>query len=404
MNAIIFEYASGGGFQGLNIPHNILCEGYSMLKTAIADFQSADYEVTTFIDSRIGKFQNHLNADETVKVSDTYSVRMALDDKLKSADVYLIIAPETRGILSNLIKSTKAGATSLNSASESIDLVSDKAKLALTLKRNGVPTPETRCISMEEGVEGAAKIAKEMSGAVVVKPPDGVGCDSIFFAKNSEAVKLAVEMNLNNNQTGRCIIQKFIEGISASVSLISNGEEAWPISLNLQQVSLNSFPTPSCYEGGIVPLTHPQKLEAFRLAKRSVELFYGLRGYIGVDLVLSAEGPIILEINPRITTSYVGLKSVSETNLAEVMVNAAKGEAIPTVYPLHGVSCFSKTLSTKTKIIEGNLQIMCPTLSVDAEYLKNIFLLAKVSNETEARKILADLERSKYFTDMANIP
>ncbi len=58
MKVGIFEYVAGGGIKEV-MSGNMLCEGYSMLKSAIEDFQSAGYEVTTLLDSRLTKLKEH---------------------------------------------------------------------------------------------------------------------------------------------------------------------------------------------------------------------------------------------------------------------------------------------------------------------------------------------------------
>ena len=60
------------------------------------------------------------------------------------------------------------------------------------------------------------------------------------------------------------------------------------------------------------------------------------RGYVGVDLVLgddeSGAGDAVIEINPRLTTSYVGLRKLVRENLAAAMLAAAMGEDIALTY------------------------------------------------------------------------
>ena len=57
----------------------------------------------------------------------------------------------------------------------------------------------------------------------------------------------------------------------------------------------------------------------------------GAVGYLGVDLVLGADaagsGDRVIEINPRLTTSYVGLRESLDGNLAAAMLAVAQGEA-----------------------------------------------------------------------------
>ena len=44
----------------------------------------------------------------------------------------------------------------------------------------------------------------------------------------------------------------------------------------------------------------------------------GLRGFVGIDLVWHAErGPVVIEVNPRVTSAYVGLSAALGRNLAE---------------------------------------------------------------------------------------
>ena len=47
----------------------------------------------------------------------------------------------------------------------------------------------------------------------------------------------------------------------------------------------------------------------------------GLWGYVGVDLMLAKEGPVVLEINPRLTTSYCGLRRALGINTAAMVLD-----------------------------------------------------------------------------------
>jgi predicted ATP-grasp superfamily ATP-dependent carboligase len=53
-------------------------------------------------------------------------------------------------------------------------------------------------------------------------------------------------------------------------------------------------------------------------------------GFIGVDMALGddPEGrdDSVIEINPRLTTSYAGLRIASRTNLAQAMLDVAAGQ------------------------------------------------------------------------------
>jgi predicted ATP-grasp superfamily ATP-dependent carboligase len=48
-------------------------------------------------------------------------------------------------------------------------------------------------------------------------------------------------------------------------------------------------------------------------------------GYVGIDMVLTDRDAVVIEVNPRVTTSYVGLRKVLRPNPAALMLEAARG-------------------------------------------------------------------------------
>jgi predicted ATP-grasp superfamily ATP-dependent carboligase len=83
------------------------------------------------------------------------------------------------------------------------------------------------------------------------------------------------------------------------------------------------------YLGGTLPLAGALARRAVELAGRAVAAVPGLRGFVGVDLVLGQHGDVVLEINPRLTTSYVGLRAMTPDGLAEAMLRMVRGMAFP---------------------------------------------------------------------------
>ena len=85
------------------------------------------------------------------------------------------------------------------------------------------------------------------------------------------------------------------------------------------------------YLGGSLPLPAALAARAARLAVRAVGCLSPSRGYLGVDLVLGDDpggvADVVIEINPRLTTSYVGLRALLEGNLAATMLAIAAGQS-----------------------------------------------------------------------------
>ncbi|MCA1852170.1 MAG: ATP-grasp domain-containing protein, partial [Beggiatoa sp.] len=71
----------------------------------------------------------------------------------------------------------------------------------------------------------------------------------------------------------------------------------------------------------------------------------GLAGYVGVDLILTPSGPIVVEVNPRLTTAYVGLVEALEINIAAAIL----GVFDPVLAPMPGaIGTSGKTVEVST--------------------------------------------------------
>jgi predicted ATP-grasp superfamily ATP-dependent carboligase len=102
---------------------------------------------------------------------------------------------------------------------------------------------------------------------------------------------------------------------------------------NLQRIALldDSFVLLGCEVNG---LDEDRALYA-RLARGVAEAIPGLWGYVGVDLVVTDRGPRILEVNPRLTTSYVGLSRSLGANVAQMVVGLTEEVQVPPAACLH---------------------------------------------------------------------
>ena len=140
-------------------------------------------------------------------------------------------------------------------------------------------------------------------------------------------------------------------GVAASVSLLADGRCAVALTTNAQRVragrqrSSRGALRPFTYSGGATPLDHPLAARAAEQAVRACEAIPGLRGYVGVDLMLTDSEAFVIEINPRLTTAYLGVRAALDQNVAALAVAACAG-TLPAPLP----ACRSVRFTTGGRI------------------------------------------------------
>jgi predicted ATP-grasp superfamily ATP-dependent carboligase len=230
----------------------------------------------------------------------------------------LVIAPEFDSNLVDRCRWVEADEGRLLGPSlEAIGLTSDKLALAEHWRAQGVPTPATS--------DREPTACEEFP--VVWKPRDGAGSTATFRLDAPLDVARAKATRAADGHTGPMLLQQFVPGRAASVAFLCGPAGHLPLLPCLQFLSDDGR---FKYLGGELPIGHELADWAVRLARRAVGCVPGLVGYVGVDLVLgdAADGSAdyAVEINPRLTTSYVGLRALAEFNIAEVMLRVAAGE------------------------------------------------------------------------------
>jgi len=352
LRLLVYEHISGGGYAEQPIPLSVLSEGFGMLRSIVSDFKSAGHEVTVLLDARLSKLNPPIVADCTIPVFYPKEAEKLLINAAKINDAVYLIAPETGQTLQSLVELVESiGKVSLNCDARAIQKVADKAALYETLKKNDLPTPNTAVLNVDGGLAEVKQIIRSrFSYPVVFKPVDGVSCGGLSIVKEDAQVAKAVAKIKTESGVKHFIVQEFTDGEAASVSVLCTSGKALAISLNKQNVKVAGPEAVSSYEGGTVPFDHPLKQEAFSVGEMAVESFSGLKGYVGVDLVLAKDKPFVVDVNPRLTTSYVGLCRVAAFNVAEALVNAVLKGKLPTKQEIGGFVYFSKVETPKPTI------------------------------------------------------
>jgi hypothetical protein len=126
-----------------------------------------------------------------------------------------------------------------------------------------------------------------------------------------------------------CIFQPLVLGRHASVSFLIGPNQIIPLRPCYQNLSGDGRYK---YLGGQCPIDSSREQRAISLGEKAVKCVAGLAGYVGVDMVLGhdPEGYLdhAIEINPRLTTSYVGLRVLADFNIAQAMIDVVEGRRV----------------------------------------------------------------------------
>lgn len=315
MRVFVCEWVTGGGFAGQALPGGLLREGELMLRALVRDLADADAEVVVARDARLPVTGL---PGEVVGVAGGVEPWDAWERAIAAADAVWPVAPETGGALLRLTELAAAsGRVLLGSGAEAVRLCGSKLATVERLEACGV-------VAVPTGWLGAG--VPETAAGWVVKPDDGAGAESAVLVEGRGALAGMAGEGL--------VVQPYLPGEAVSLSLLCRGGEAVLLACNQQRVGLDPPGVPGGprgfrYEGWVVGGAEARRRAYEPLAAAIARAVPGLWGYAGVDLIETSSGPVVLEVNPRLTTTYAGLREATGQNPAALVLGLAGGGALP---------------------------------------------------------------------------
>jgi predicted ATP-grasp superfamily ATP-dependent carboligase len=244
------------------------------------------------------------------------------------ADYSLVIAPEFDNLLFDRCRWVEQeNGRLLGPSSSAVALAGDKLALSEHLRARGVRTPVCRPVD-----------SSPCTFPMACKPRFGAGSLATFRIDRPESLAECLAVARAEGWAGEMVLQPYVSGTAASVAFLCGPKACIPLAPTAQHLSDDGR---FHYLGGELPLPPALADRAVRIARSAVDAVPGLTGYVGVDVVLGDDGDWVIEINPRLTTSYLGLRALSEDNLAEMMVRTVCGEKVDPPRWIDGMVRFS---------------------------------------------------------------
>ncbi len=318
MKVFVYEFVTGGGCAGEPLP-DFLADGELMWRALVDDLTAiTGVEVITLRDARLDQPRLprlHIVTTRAASFDDDFN------HCLDAADAVLTVAPESGGILELVNRDVLAsGKRLLGSRPGGVRIAASKTATASRLAEFGVeaiPTYTSPYLIEEEC-------------PVVMKPDDGAGCqDTRLFASLTDAET----WTLMHAARG-CIYQPYVPGEPLSLSLLCADGQAQLLAVNRQRVVARNGLLG--FHGVTVNAIADTDGRYAELAGRVAAAIPDLWGYVGVDLIEAAGGQaVVVEVNPRPTVSYAGLRAALDCNPAERLLDLPVFSPCRGVHPVH---------------------------------------------------------------------
>jgi tyramine---L-glutamate ligase len=339
----VCEYVSAGGLASHALPASLLQEGLLMRDALLADLSALDVDCITSHDSRVAAPENALS--QPVHTGDDPYIFWGQQLSANEIDACWVIAPETQGVLLDLHELAQAiGKPWIGCTAEAICNTTSKSRMAEICGQAGVQVLPHAFLAQVDSFETLGW-NEQASAGWVIKPDDGAGCEFTYYFKN---IKEVIEFKLNLYDeipnAKRLLLQPYLPGLALSMSVISTPTQVKVIAGHRQSVQIQEGAF-VFYGAGINEAAN--YLPAMQqLAERVHHAIPGLVGYWGADMILTADGQLTLvEVNPRLTTPYIGLSKLFTENPAAMILDAILKQKIPAV---QAQSSFTLTLLSPT--------------------------------------------------------
>lgn len=308
----VCEFITAGGFLGQALPESLIHEGLLMRDALIEDILPFANVVTTHDHRLPAAISCH-----SIELEAEALVWQQWEQRIRTADYVWIIAPETDEILYQLTAlALQQKKIVIGAGLDAIAITSEKQKTYNHLSQFNIPMVPTQPYST----------ATFDDGLWVLKPSDGVGSEDVFIGNHEQLLNA---IKVHDLDTIKLIVQPYLNEIAASISVVSYAKTFTVLSYNLQKIEKEQGKL--YYKGGELngALKHQSAMDA--LVAQILRAIPSLQGYWGVDVMInpSTHQLTVLEINPRLTTSYIKSKQATGLNPAKLIFNMLTEAELP---------------------------------------------------------------------------
>lgn len=316
LKLLLYEWCCSGGLAALPLGsglEDLFAEGRMMLEALAADAaRDPSLDVTVLVDAA-----REINLPDGMRV-ETVPHDAEISSLLAAAtrnDRAVLVAPETDGILADRVARVRAaGGHPVAAGARFLAIAGDKQATIDALAAAGVPVPAGRSLSADEPFPLGFHLP------AIRKARASAGCDGLQIIRRPGGVAASA---------GATRLEAFIAGTPVGVSCLCGGDLEILPPLR-QRFTDGDRPR---YLGSEPLPNRSLATRAQGLARRTVAALERAAGdepaagWVGVDMILGDRhdglDDRVLEVNPRLTTSFVVQSRGAPLSLVRSMIDRA---------------------------------------------------------------------------------
>ena len=289
---LIYEYFTGGGIINEELcTSSLLSEAKIIVNSVVNEYcKSQEYQVYYFLDSRL-KLENLGKSIEVKSSEQLYDIKL-----LKTFDLILPILPEQNMELYSYCKFlAEQNIKTLISSPDTIKILSDKYEFSSFCLKHNIPCIPSYLSSQINAIP---------YDTIIEKDRHGFGCSHVKKISKKDSIKrkkMIYQPYITGNHFSLCVYYE-----KQSFKLLTLNEQ--DIVLDNRNIKLRSLK---------VNVKNIHYLELYSILRKLYKSLPGLYAYVGVDIIMTRDKILVVEVNPRLTTSFTGISSTLGINLSQ---------------------------------------------------------------------------------------
>ncbi|MDD2904600.1 MAG: carbamoyl-phosphate synthase large subunit, partial [Syntrophales bacterium] len=219
-----------------------------------------------------------------------------------------------------------AGVKILGTSPDVIDLAEDRDRFRHTMRKLGIPQPES---GMASTIEEALTIAQEIGYPLMVRPSYVLGGRAMEVVHDEEMLQRYLAAAVEVSPERPILIDKFLENaIEAEADAIADGADAFvpAVMEHIELAGVHSGDS-ACV---IPPISIPAKhLDTINEYTRRIAMELHVVGLMNIQYAIANDTVYILEANPRASRTVPLVSKVCNIPMARLATQVMLGKKLP---------------------------------------------------------------------------